>query len=112
MENVKEEEEDLQDEDEGEEDEGDQGQGVDIDEDEEDDDVHKRYRRKDGEIALKTFPCSESNIVARSFRYMRRKPTIISYISPEGNLLNWIIFYGLTTLVRCFMQPNEANYAI
>lgn len=61
------------------------------DEEEEDEEDHGCHgheeegdKTKEGEITLKTFPCSESNIVARSFRYMRRKPTIISYIPPEA----------------------------
>lgn len=29
-------------------------------------------------------PVPEAKIVARTFRYMRRKPTIISYKPPEG----------------------------
>ena len=45
----------------------------------------QQHEHNHGEHNATTVNTSEAKIVARTFRYMRRKPTIIAYKPPEGN---------------------------
>ena len=44
----------------------------------------QQHEHNHGEHNATTVNTSEAKIVARTFRYMRRKPTIIAYKPPEG----------------------------
>jgi hypothetical protein len=45
------------------------------------------FRQRDAELAKSKAEEEEPKTIARSFRYMRRKPTIISYKPPEGDFV-------------------------
>ena len=48
---------------------------------------------------------SETKRVARSFRYMRKKPTIIAYQPPKGNLSYFYSIQSKVILIKPIFEP-------